>query len=388
MERKIGFISKNFYSGGGIELFEIAVAEKLAQRGWDVAAVYQNDGDLRPQWQKFAQVQQQDLSASSARQALANFFMGCNILYAHRPGDFATAFHVSRMVKAPVAIHLHVPPWHLREGWKRFILGPHNETMDPQVFSKRSAVDRFLAVSHHTANSWVKSGIPKQKIEVIHNGVDTDKYRPKPTNEKQQIRQSLGIEPDSVVIGYVGRIDEAKGIQQLLQAFQIIAAKTKIPLALLVIGEATRSLGTQGVQLTEQLQQYATDNIHWLGKRQDVDQLYRAMDVLVVPSQWDEPFGLVAIEGLASQLPVLATKSGGLKEILAGTIDENLVGKSPEAIANRLLELVEDEELRIRLGLKGRDLACNRFNLENTVNQIEKQLLDLVSSKLLPAYAQ
>jgi glycosyltransferase involved in cell wall biosynthesis len=376
--KKIGFVSEKLHSGGGIELFELEVAKRLAHRGWQISIAYHTGGDLVPQWQQFAEAEQQDFASKDADTSLASRLKDCDVVYAHRPGDFLKAYQVSRMVQAPVVLHLHVPPWHLRKGWKRMVLGATTQSMDPRVFSRRSQVDKFLAVSAHTAGLWVKSGLPQEKIEVIFNGVDTHQFHPGHGDKKSQVRQQLGISPDAVVVGYVGRIDEAKGIRQLLQAFSLVSAKTAAPLTLVVIGEATRSLGAQGEQLTAELKQKAVGDVRWLGKRRDLPRLYQAMDILVTPSQWDEPFGLVAVEGLASQLPVIATKTGGLQEVLAGSIDENLVGKTPTDIAARLGQLVEDKPLRESLGSRGRTLAQTRFDIEHTVDEIEQQLFSLV----------
>src|SRR5690606_17889253 len=103
-----------------------------------------------------------------------------------------------------------------------------------------------------------------------------------------------------------------------------------------------------------ELHQKARADTRWLGQRNDVAALYRGMDLVVVPSQWDEPFGLVAVEALASEVPVLATRRGGLSEVLSGPLSVNLVDTSWRAIARGIERHIEDPTRGAWLGQQGR----------------------------------
>ena len=376
--KTVGFLSSALHSGGGCESFQLIIAEGLAQRGWQILNAYERDGDLLARWNEFADVAQMPVSPATDPTAAAKHLEGCNIVYVHSPHLFTAGLQVGRMLQAPMVAHLHFPPFHLRKGIKGLLVGRHRGKMDPEVYSKRTQIARFIAVSQHTANLWALSGIPRKRLAVVHNGVDTTLYIPGSTAEREQIRNELHLEPDAVVVGYVGRIDRSKGVEQLLDAFGSVSSRCPQSLSLVVIGGPTGSLGAEGGRLVEELKERAIGDVRWLGKRSDVPRLYRAMDIAVVPSQWDEPFGLVAAEALASQVAVIATRRGGLPEIFQSPLDANLVGPTAPEIAARLLELVEDCDLRERFGSQGRRLIEERFTTERTIDQIESHLSDLL----------
>ncbi len=379
--KRVGFFSESLHSGGGLELCEYDIAKRLFNRSWDVRVAYQNDGDLVSKWEEFARLEKYSFTEDDINTRISTFLEGCDVLYVHRPGDFNQSFCISKMINIPIVMHLHLPPTHVRHGWKKFVLGTYRKSTDPEIFSRHSKVDKFLSVSDFNASSWIDSGIPEHKIEVVHNGVDTLTYVPCSPSDKKSIRQELCIQTNAIAIGYVGRIDTTKGIHQLLEAFKWVSSRTTHPLTLLVIGEPTKALKAKGTQLLYELKQNSVGDVRWLGKRRDLPKLYQAMDILVVPSQWEEPFGLVVVEGLASQLPVIATRTGGMQEVLSGSIDDNLVGRSSRNIAVRLLELVESKSLRESIAKRGRNLAKEKYDVEKTVDRIEKSLLSTISSR-------
>ena len=176
-----------------------------------------------------------------------------------------------------------------------------------------SGISRFLAVSDHTAALWRRFGLPAERIGVVHNGVDLDRFRPAGDEERAATRRELGIDPEAIAIGYVGRIDPTKGIEQLLDAFADVATDR-----LQRRGGSRRARRSEPSpaaaprRRTPPASSPATGpGVRWLGRRGDPERIVRCFDLLVVPSQWDEPFGLVAIEAMASGVAVIAARRGG-----------------------------------------------------------------------------
>ena len=120
-----------------------------------------------------------------------------------------------------------------------------------------------------------------------------------------------------------------------------------------------------------------TRMIGWIPKK-DLLSLYAAADVVVVPSRWDEPFGLVTIEAMSSGTPVIGTKVGGIPEIITKKTGVLVNPKKPTQIAEAVLQRINDDGWLKKASKEARDLVKNKFSIkemcENT-NKIYKKIL-------------
>jgi glycosyltransferase involved in cell wall biosynthesis len=365
-DARVGFVSGVLEGSGGLELFELAAAQGLARRGWDVTCVYDEPGDLLGRWEAAADVHAR--ADGSLRDV--------DVLYVHDTQRLPDAVALGRRHGLPVVCHLHLPPFHLRTGAAR-LAGRLRHQPDPQL-GPATEVDRFIAVSHRTRRLWIDAGLPASRVEVVHNGVDTGRFRPAEPGERAAVRRRFGIEDDAFVVGFVGRLERMKGITELFAAFRAVSATAPRPMRLLVVGGPSRrmagAIGSQKDAYVAELHRSAPRGTSWLGRRNDVHELLRGMDLVVVPSQWEEPFGLVAAEALASGVAVLGTRRGGLTEVLAGPLAANLVGRSPRAIATGIRRHLDDPTRGPRLGTEGRRIVEERFDMTKTVQGIERVL--------------
>jgi glycosyltransferase involved in cell wall biosynthesis len=366
--RRVGFVSGVLEGTGGLELFELAAAQGLARRGWDVVCVYQEPGDLLGAWGSTATVHRHGDAA----------LRDVDVLYVHDVARLPAAIDTGRRHGIPVVCHLHLPPFHLRSGLVGRLTGRHRYAVDEDVIGRRTPVDRFIAVSHRMRRMWVEAGLPADRVEVVHNGVDLDRFRPAAPGERARLRAVLGLAEEAFVVAYVGRLERMKGVGELFDAYRAVDAATARPMRLLIVGGPSRPLGGEIGAAKDafvvHLHRSAPRGSSWLGRRDDVPELMRALDLLVVPSQWDEPFGLVAVEAMASAVPVIGTRKGGLTEVLAGPLAVNAVGPSPRALARAMRRHVEDPEQGARLGVEGRRIAESRFDVKRTVQDIERVL--------------
>jgi glycosyltransferase involved in cell wall biosynthesis len=365
---RVGFVSGVLEGTGGLELFELAAAQGLARRGWDVVCVYDEPGDLLGAWTATADVHAHGDGA----------LRDVDVLYVHDVQRLPAAIDTGRRHGLPIVCHLHLPPFHLRSGLVGRLTGRHRFAVDEDVIGRRTPVDRFIAVSHRMRRMWVEAGLPADRVEVVHNGVDLDRFRPAAPAERAQRREALGLADEAFVVGYVGRLERMKGIGQLFDAFRAVDAATDRPMRLLIVGGPSRpmagQIGSAKDAFIVHLHRSAPRGSSWLGRRADVPELMRALDLVVVPSQWDEPFGLVAVEAMASGVPVVGTRKGGLAEVLAGPLAVNAVGTSPRAIARAIRRHVDDPVQSARLGAEGRRIAQSRFDVNRTVQEIERVL--------------
>jgi glycosyltransferase involved in cell wall biosynthesis len=247
------------------------------------------------------------------------------------------------------------------------------ETSDPKFRSKRANqllgfYSRFTdavigispAVMDYLRN---KVGVQEQKLNHIPNGVDIlDKSDPKVI---QLLRDKLKIKEGDVVIGAVGRVyNKVKRFSDIFEAMNLLSMPQ---LKLIVIGSGPdlESLKEQVSSLGLQVQ------VIFLGYQADPNPYYDLMDIFCVPSL-QEGFGLVAVEAMFHHLPVIATKVGGLKDIIIDGQTGYLINpNSPSELALKLKLLVQNPALRKELGLNGYQRAKSNYATDQYVDNLE-----------------
>jgi glycosyltransferase involved in cell wall biosynthesis len=191
-------------------------------------------------------------------------------------------------------------------------------------FVVKRTTDRLIAISEWVASSWERGGFPKERIRLIPNGVKTDCFVSKTFEEKQALRQRLGLPMDCRIVLWVGRLHcETKGLDRLAA----IASVIRPPFHLVVVGD-----GPDRSWLEDKLKQIGREESGYtlVGKVTDPTTYFGAADMFLFTSKV-EPFGLVLLEAAASGLPVFAfnCKGGGrdlLKKLKVTVTFENNAG--------------------------------------------------------------
>lgn len=213
----------------------------------------------------------------------------------------------------------------------------------------------FVPVSHAVAESLRQIGIPATKIQVIHNGLSDP-------SSGLPARPAGGGE---VNIGIVGQVGAWKGHEDLVAAFALLAVRH--PEARLHI------FGPDQREFADHLKRRAAGlgiaaHLVWHGFVGERARIYRTMDICAVPSRFAEPFGLVAVEAAFFGLPVVATRKGGLPEIVEDGVTGYLVeAERPPELARRLGELLRSVDLRRQMGAAARQRAQQCFSRERLV---------------------
>jgi len=174
--------------------------------------------------------------------------------------------------------------------------------------------------------------VPPEKIVVVYNGVDTDRFHPRlraAANEK--VRGELGIPPDAPIVLFVGTGFRRKGLDRLLRLWRTPG----MPGIYLVI------VGNDG-KLSSYRNQYARKEIVFTGPRSNVEEFYAAANLLVLPSV-QEGFGNVVLEAFASGLPVVTAAGVGAAEVIEGELQEGIVNNpdDPVELKNSILALLD-----------------------------------------------
>jgi glycosyltransferase involved in cell wall biosynthesis len=220
-----------------------------------------------------------------------------------------------------------------------------------------------IANSSFTAKKSNLGGVP---AEVMHNIVDLDRY-----DTAVDIRSELGLEPNDIVITFAGQVRKNKGVDMLIEA----SASIPNPHArFLIVGECRDKSKFPDSYTPDDLEnEIAHDpRIHYVGYRSDIQNVYHSSDIIVMPSRWDEPFGLINIEAGASYRPIVAASVGGIPEIVVHGVTGYLFERGDvSSFGTYLRQLVDNEQLRKKMGEAGR-LHVERNFTTKPVRELEK----------------
>ncbi|MBT1179934.1 glycosyltransferase family 4 protein [Bifidobacterium vespertilionis] len=199
-------------------------------------------------------------------------------------------------------------------------------------------VDAFIVISDYLKRI-VTGAAASDKVHVLPNAIDIGRFRVGRDRENQ--RKRLGIAADEVVFVYSGRINKEKGVLELIEAYTGLADSTDVRTKLLIVGKSWFGNTMNADPYVDELKAMCSgrDDIIFTGfvQPEDMPKVLSAADVAVIPSRWEEPFGLVVLEAMAADLTVIATRSGAIPEIVS---EESalLVDNHDETIVHDLCE--------------------------------------------------
>ena len=229
----------------------------------------------------------------------------------------------------------------------------------------RRLADGIIAVSPAVRDEIVRTErIAPERIEIIRNGVDTERYRP--SDDGEPARERWGVSPQDLVIGAVGRLSKTKGFHHLLEAIALLRQRQLEPKLLIAgTGPEEQALRAQAADLELGTQ------VRLLGYHADLQSFYSALDIFALTSLAEgSPNAL--LEAMASGCAVIATAVGGVTDIVGHEANGLLLPPSnPEVLADRLQSLIENRGARHRLGQAARETIETRFSLQRMVEQHE-----------------
>jgi L-malate glycosyltransferase len=228
----------------------------------------------------------------------------------------------------------------------------------------------IVAVSDCAARAFRGPFSFQGRVSTIHNGVDLSHF-PHKSAGSSTMRQRLRVAEDAFLVCAVGQICERKGLIELLAAFQKACADRPhmhLVIAGSVAFEHERSYFNM-LKIAASAPQIA-DRVHFTGHLPDVSELLQAADLLVLNSR-EEPFGLVLVEAMSSGTAVLATRVGGIPEIVKDEENGWLVERgATEELAKKLVELSRNRGLLEQVAEEARRVTCPRFSIERFHTQL------------------
>jgi glycosyltransferase involved in cell wall biosynthesis len=219
-------------------------------------------------------------------------------------------------------------------------------------------VDRRVAVSQFVAEEVRKNhGVRASKVMVVENGVSTRRFDHR---DGSGVRAELGL-GDAPLVVSVARLDEEKGGESLIRAMSLLKQRAHLAM----VGEGSCEASWRALAASLGL----ADRVHFLGLRNDVESILAAASVVVVPSHWEEAFGLAVTEGMAASRPVIVSRSGAMPQIVG---DAGIVvpKRDPPALAQAIDTVLADRMLAQRLGALGRSRVDELYSMDRYVDRM------------------
>lgn len=233
----------------------------------------------------------------------------------------------------------------------------------------------LIAVSPQVRDDLVALGVaPRERFVVIRLGIELDERVAGERNGRGESRRYLGIPGDRFAVGWIGRMTQVKRTDDVLVAFKLLR-DSGVDAVLCMVGD-----GPDRPDLERRAAELGiVRHTLFLGYQEDVAQYYAAFDALVLPSS-SEGTPVSAIEALAAGRPVVATRVGGVPDVVREGEDGFLVetGDTDE-LAERLGRLARDPELRERMGKHGRERVLPRYAVERLVSDVDELYRSLLS---------
>ena len=340
----------------GMEVVELALMRGLAARGHRVHALVSgwNDGDFIG---RLGDAGIPHTVAFTGKISLRRPAWMLDTLR-HLPGARRVTRRLVRTLRPDVVVACNRDALVLLSGvWGRAPVVYHTHELMASAWTHRVArrADRFVAVSGFVAERLVADGVPRERIDIVWNGVD----RAQPTTPSEGVP----------TVGLCGQIGAWKGHDDFLDAVGHLAEDG--------VACNVRIFGTGDAAYVAALHDRAAvlgiaGRVAWMGFEANPDRMYAGLDVLAVPSRVEETFGMTAAEAGARAIPVVATRRGGLPEIVVDGVTGLVVpAEAPAALAAALTSLLTDPTRRQAMGEAARERVEAQFSTGHMVDRFE-----------------
>ena len=311
----------------------------------------------------------------------------CHTWYTHLAGCLAKQLTGASLVLTTHSLEPHRP-------WKVEQLGSAYRASSWIERTAYENADGVIAVSEAMGKD-VHSlyGVPHDRIRIIHNGINLSEYKP---TSNPAILAKYRIDPQKPFVLFVGRITRQKGIIHLVDAVKYI--RPGVQVVLCAGAPDTEEIGREMEERVEQARRDAAASIIWIPQmlpREEIIPLYTHASIFVCPSVY-EPFGIINLEAMACETPVVASAVGGIKEVVSpgetgllvpfkAASRTNFEPKDPARFVHDLAagvnQLLDDPQCGREMGLKSRDRVERHFSWSSIARRTLDFYSDLVKKR-------
>ncbi|MEM9954897.1 MAG: glycosyltransferase family 4 protein [Chloroflexota bacterium] len=380
MPKNVLFTS--WYTGlGGGETDLLSIAQFLDPSQWTPHLLLPSEGTLADRWR------------SQGWQVHITHYRGASTYFI--PSIWARFPVVERMAKiirnndiALISSEYHTLPMIHAAAQKtqtHIMWTVHGWWFKPHVWQKSFFREiPIVARSHSIRDGFLGTPpfISPEKVPVIYSGVDTERFRPN-GDARQSERYKLGLDDDALLVGMVARFQEVKG-HHIFQAMAEHILRQMPDLHFVIAGEDTFGVA-KDEHYRQQVLDYAQthpvlrERLHYIGFRDDVENVLTSADVVVCASEF-ESYGKVNIEAMACGTPVVSTNRGGPSETIHDGETGYLVPPNqPQSLADKVMLLLSDVTLRRKLGERAREHVMKNFSASQTAQAYQHIFNKLVT---------
>ncbi len=243
-----------------------------------------------------------------------------------------------------------------------------------------SKVDQFVTVADWVKAEVLAMGVGVEKVKTVWDGRDLKPFVV--TEDRDKIRSELDLAPHEVAVGMFSRLNPWKGHEVFIEAMSKVFQQ-RANCRAFIVGGATASLKRYEQELKEGVARRGlTDHIIFTGQRNDIPRLMKAMDILVHASLKPDPYPGVVLEAMLMGRPIIASNQGGPAEAL----DDGQTGflcppGDVEALADKILELIDKPVWREEIGKTAKKVAWERYAIENHARHMESVYDQLLSTR-------
>jgi glycosyltransferase involved in cell wall biosynthesis len=369
---------KSLAPTGGIETFVLNTTRELARRGHEIDLVYVHGGALAGEYGSFCRSVTKVPSFDISPRRTNRKFL--------RPAEWAA--DLCRITWAAAVAARRQPDVIYAQGMFSMIFGViagglsrrpvvcqmHGVSGRPGTHLLGQRVEQFIAVSDFVRERGVAAGLEAAWITTVHLGIDLTRFVPGDLAARTQARATLDLERGAFVVLYAGRLEHEKGIDILLEAWRSLGMSPS-EACLLVVGSPL--LQADPDAYLRELKTLAPPGCRWLPMQPDITVPLHAADVVVVPSRCPEAFGLVTIEAMATGRPVVASRIGGIPEVLTGQFERFLFDPGDSTmLADRLCGLSDWRVREPELAAACTAHVQERFGMQRMIDELERILKD------------
>ena len=349
---------------GGAETVFLDLVQKLTLEGYKNYAVIKGSGWVEDQLKRrgveYYIVKPQGFLSINYYIQLIKLIRANNtrLIHAHLLGSTLTYSILSFFVRIPVIATLH----------GRVDVNPNERFVAIKNCIMKYGVNTLIAVSRDLAGYIAERKLfSRNNIQVIYNGIDESKYC---KNNNNELRQSLKIPDNALLVGSLGNVRPAKSYEVLIAAAANVVFEKKQNVHFIVAGHKKPELMKKlDVLITTH---NIKDRIHFIGFHEDTAAYLGQLDFFALSSS-SEGFSIATIEAMATGLPVVATRCGGPQEILENNVTGLLVAiNDPRELADQLLYLIEHKTDAERIAMAGKAHAISVFSFAAMINAYRK----------------
>jgi glycosyltransferase involved in cell wall biosynthesis len=287
----------------------------------------------------------------------------CRLAHFHDAHSLAVGSAAAALARVPIRILSRRVDFPIR-----------NNALSKKKYTRN--IDRIIAISEGVRRVLLESGIDSKLITVVPSGIDFTPFEE--AVESDHLHRELGFERDDFLVGIVAHLADHKGHTYLIRATQ--ALKRRAPrIKVVIVGD-----GPLRWDLDRQAREDGVaDMVFFLGFREDVPRILGSLDLFVLSSKL-EGMGTSIMDAMASRLPVVATRVGGIPEVVADGRTGLLVPpEDPEALAAAILRLYQDRALARRLGEAGYQVVHEKFSAQSMAGRIIREYERIADRKVI-----